>query len=159
MITLAIPKHTNMYKFIVCLLVCSLLGGASLFAQSKDETAIAARMEAMRNALLKPDKTTLENLVANDLTYGHSTGLIEDKATFIEDLVSGKTVFTTLSFTEQTIKVSGSLAWVRNHMTGATNSNNVPAKVDIIVLFVWQKQKGEWKLFARQAAKLPVVTQ
>lgn len=112
-------------------------------------------METMRQALLKPNKPTLEDIAADGLTYGHSTGLIEDKAAFVEDLVSGKTVFTEVNFVDQTIKVNGSIAWARNHMTGATNNNNVPSKVDIIVLLVWQKQRGVWKLFARQAAKLP----
>lgn len=128
-----------------------------LHAQNSDVTAIASRMEIMRKAMLKPDKRILEDIAADVLTYGHSTGLIEDKASFIEDLVSGKTVFTEVNFLEQTIKVSGNTAWVRNHMTGATNNNNVPAKVDIIVMLVWQKQHGVWKLFARQAAKLPPV--
>jgi hypothetical protein len=43
-------------------------------------------------------------------------------------------------------------------MTGATNNKNVPANIDIIVLMVWQKQNGQWKLVARQAARLPVET-
>jgi len=147
-----------MYRLLLTILLCSL-SATLLYAQTSDETAIANRMEAMRKALLKPDKTTLEDIAADALTYGHSTGLIEDKAAFVQDLVSGKTVFTEVNFLEQTIKVNGNIAWVRNRMTGATNNNNIPAKVDIIVLLVWQKQHGEWKLFARQAAKLPPVVQ
>ena len=143
-----------MYRLLLTFLLCNFTG-VLLYAQTTDETAIATRMETMRKALLKPDKTTLEDIAADALTYGHSTGLIEDKAAFVQDLVSGKTVFTEVNFLEQTIKVNGNIAWVRNRMTGATNNNNIPAKVDIIVLLIWQKQKGEWKLFARQAAKLP----
>lgn len=143
-----------MYRLLLTFLLCSLTG-TLLYAQTSDETAVANRMEALRKAMLAPDKTMLEDIACDALTYGHSTGLIEDKAAFVQDLVSGKTVFTEVNFLEQTIKVDGKMAWVRNHMTGATNNSNVPAKVDIIVLLIWQKQKGEWKLFARQAAKLP----
>jgi len=145
-----------MYRSLVVLVACCLLSTQSILAQTKDETAIAKRMETLRNALLKPDKATLADIAADNLTYGHSTGLIEDKAAFIEDLVSGKTVFTAVDFSAQTIKVDGDIAIIRNHMVGATNNNNVPAKIDIIVLLIWQKQKGQWKLLARQAAKLPV---
>jgi hypothetical protein len=144
-----------MYKLIFLFLVCCLLSNGYILAQTKDETTIATRMETLRNALLKPDKATLANIAADDLTYGHSTGLIEDKAAFIEDLVSGKTVFTSVNFYDQTIKMAGNVAIVRHHMVGQTNNNNVPATVDIIVLLIWQKQKGDWKLLARQAAKLP----
>jgi len=83
--------------------------------------------------------------------------ILEDKATFVDDLVKPKWVFTTIDFSDQTIKISNDVAIVRHHMTGATNNNNVPAKIDIIVLQIWQKQKGEWKLLARQAAKIPEV--
>jgi hypothetical protein len=39
-------------------------------------------------------------------------------------------------------------------MTGDTNDNNKPGTVNLGVLLVWQKQKGQWKLLARQAFKL-----
>ncbi len=143
-----------MNKTIIFLLLC-FLSSTALFAQTGDEKKVADRIETLRLALLKPDKATLEGLAADGLTYGHSTGLLEDKAAFVDDLVSGKTVFTTVSFTEQSIKITGNIAIVRHHMLGETNNNNVVKKIDIIVLLIWQKQKGEWKLLARQAAKIP----
>lgn len=144
-----------MRKLLAIFILCCPLYSIAIFAQTADETAIAARMETLRSAMLKPDSVTLAGIAADALTYVHSTGFVEDKTAFVNDLVTGKTVFTEVNFTEQTIKVAGNIACVRNHMTGATNNNNIPAKVDIIVLLVWQKQKGTWKLFARQAAKIP----
>lgn len=144
-----------MHKLFAIFALCCLLCSVTLFAQSADETAIAARMETLRTAMLKPDSAILTGVAADALTYVHSTGFVEDKAAFVNDLVSGKTVFTEVNFTDVSIKVDGNIACVRNRMTGAANNNNIPAKVDIIVLLVWQKQKGEWKLFARQAAKIP----
>ncbi len=144
-----------MYKPIALLLLCCLVAYTGIFAQPTDEKQLADRLETLRLQLIKPDKATLENLAADELTYGHSTGLIEDKATFVDDMMKGKTVLTVVNITDQTIKTAGNVAWVRQHLTGETNHNNVVAKVDIIVLLVWQKQKGEWKLLARQAAKIP----
>jgi len=141
----------------IALLLYFILICFSSFAQSADEKQIADRVEKFRKAMLAPDKAALEELTANDLSYCHSSGFLEDKATFVDDLVKPKWVFTSVAFTDQTIKISGDVAIVRHHMTGETNNNNVPAKVDIIVLQVWQKQKGQWKLLARQAAKIPEV--
>jgi hypothetical protein len=147
-----------MNKTISLLLGCFLLVSMSAFAQSADEKQIADRVEKFKKAMLAPvDKAALEDLTASDLSYCHSSGFLEDKATFVDDLVKPKWVFTKIDFSDQTIKISGDVAIVRHHMTGETNNNNVPAKIDIIVLQIWQKQKGQWKLLARQAAKIPEV--
>jgi hypothetical protein len=146
-----------MNKFIT-LFLCCLLSSTFLFAQSADEKEIADRMEILRKTLIAPDKAVLEGLVADELSYGHSTGVIEDKAAFVDALVKGKTVFTAVTLSDQTIKIAGNAAIVRHHMMADLNNNNTPTKVDIIVLLVWQKQNGKWKLLARQAAKPPVAT-
>ena len=144
-----------MNKAIALLLLCCLLTGVTLFAQSKDEKEVADRMETLKKELVTPDSATLVGLAADELSYCHSTGLLEDKAAFVNDLLNGKTRLTTVTFSGQTIKIAGNAAIVRNHLTGETSHNNVVSKIDIIVLWVWQKQKGEWKLLARQAAKIP----
>ncbi|MFI5220421.1 MAG: nuclear transport factor 2 family protein [Bacteroidia bacterium] len=145
-----------MFKIVSSLLFCSLLGNAPLLAQSSDENAVAGRVEALRKAMIAADKIALEGLVAEELSYGHSSGLVEDKAAFVDQFVTGKTVFKTITLSDQTIKIAGKVAIVRHHLTGDTNNNNVAGKADIIILLIWQKQKGQWKLLARQAARKPV---
>jgi ketosteroid isomerase-like protein len=148
------PYFIFMIKIIASLLVCTLLS-ASVFGQSTDEKAVEAAVEKLRKAMLAADKAALESLTAEELSYGHSSGLIEDKAAFINQFVTGKSVFKTIALSDQSIKISGNTAIVRHRLIGDTNNNNVPGKVDILVLLVWQKQNGEWKLLARQAAKIP----
>jgi hypothetical protein len=145
-----------MNKFITPLFLYCLLSSSSSFAQSADEKEIADRVETLRKALMTPDKTILENLSAEELSYGHSTGLVEDKAAFIDALVKGKTKLSTVVFSDQTITIAGDAAIVRHKMTADLNNNNTITKVDIIVLLVWQKQNGKWKMLARQAARIPV---
>jgi ketosteroid isomerase-like protein len=132
------------------------LFAVTVFAQSADEKAVAAAVEKFRKAMIASDKGALESLAASDLSYGHSSGLIEDKAAFVDQFVTGKTDFLeNLTFSDQTIRIAGDAAIVRHRLTGDTNNNKTPGKVDIIILMVWQKQKGDWKLLARQAAKIP----
>ncbi len=142
-------------KTIASFLVCLMLSSIILFAQSADEKEVAAAVETLRKAMIASDKPTLEKLTAEALSYGHSNGLIEDKAAFVDQFVTGKSDFVTITLADQTIKIAGDAAVVRHRLTGDTNNNKVPGKVDIIVLLVWQKQNGQWKLLARQAAKLP----
>lgn len=142
-------------KTIASFLVCLMLSNIILFAQSTDEKEVAAAVETLRNAMIAADKTTLEKLTAGELSYGHSNGLIEDKAAFVNQFVTGKSDFVNITLSDQTIRVAGDAAIVRHRLTGDTNNNKVPGKVDIIVLLVWQKQNGQWNLLARQAAKIP----
>lgn len=124
-------------------------------AQSADEKAVATAVETLRKAMIDADKTTLESLTAEQLSYGHSSGAIEDRTTFVEAIVSGKSNFNSIELTDHTIKFAGNAAIVRHKFkaelvgTGGALNN-----VNIGVLQVWQKQKGKWKLIARQAVKL-----
>ena len=144
-----------MNRLIALLIVSSFLLNTSLFAQSKAEKEVTDRVELLRLAMISADKAALDELTAKELTYGHSSALIEDKAAFMEALISKKSVFTTISLTNQTVQVIGDVAMVRHRLTGDTNNDNVPGKVDLTILLIWQKQKGIWKLLARQATKTP----
>jgi ketosteroid isomerase-like protein len=139
---------------IFCLLIlCSAFQLTSI-AQDKDEQAVTAAVESLRKALIDPDKATLDRLTLDQLTYGHSSGMIQDKAAFMEALLSGKSDFVSIDLTEQTLKIAGNTAWVRHVLTATTNDGGKPGQTKLSVLLVWQKQKGEWRLLARQAVKV-----
>jgi hypothetical protein len=144
-----------MTKTIVSFLLCCMLSSAIVSAQSAGEKEVADAVENFRKLMITPNKSALENLAAAELSYGHSNGLIEDKAAFVDDFVTGKSVFKSVELLDQTIKLAGDVAIVRHRLTGETFNNNVPGKADILILLIWKKQKGQWKLLARQAAKLP----
>ena len=127
---------------------------APVFAQSKDEQAVASAVEALRKALVDPDKATLDALVLDDLTYGHSNGNLQDKAAFEEALLNKSSDFVTIDLTNQTIKVVGNTAWVRHTLTATTNDGGKPGNAHLSVLLIWLKQKGQWRLLARQAVKI-----
>ena len=142
-----------MKKFIVFILL-----GVSVMvkAQSKDEVSVLAAVENMRLALISGDRTALENVAATDLSYGHSSGKIQDKAAFVEAIASGSSDFVTVEYKNQTVKVTGRTAIVRHELHAKTNDGGKPGEAHIGVLLVWQKQGKDWKLLGRQAFKLPV---
>lgn len=123
-------------------------------AQSKDEIAVTNAVEALKKAMIDADKTALENLAADGLSYGHSSGKVEDKAEFVRAIVSGESDFVTIDLTEQTIKIVGNSAIVRHKLFAKTNNKGQAGTANIAILLVWQKQKGRWKLLARQAVKI-----
>jgi len=121
-------------------------------AHSPDEAAIQLAMDGYTRAVIAADKAKLEQITVPEITYGHSDGRVQDQATFIDALVTRKTVFKTLDSTKQTITVSGDTAIVRNHMAADVDPGG--RHVELEMIYVWQKRGGEWKLLLRQASKI-----
>ena len=122
-------------------------------AQSKDETAVANAVEQLRKAMIDGNKSELENIVLDKLSYGHSSGYVEDKTEFVDKIVSGKSDFVTIVLKDQTIRVSGKTAVVRHKLDATTLDNGKQGEVHLSVLLIFQKDNKQWKLLARQAVK------
>jgi hypothetical protein len=137
----------------VALAGCAGMSGASSSAASGP--AVAAAAEKLRVAMIDPTPAALNALVADELSYGHSGGKVDTKASFISDLMDKKSDFVTIAITDQTINVVDNVAIVRHTLTADTNDSGKPGKVSIKILGIWQKQGSDWKLLARQAVRPP----
>jgi hypothetical protein len=126
----------------------------SVHAQSKAEKSVANGVERLRKAMVDGNREELESLVSDKLSYGHSGGHVDDKKEFVDKLTTGKSDFVTIELTEQTVSMSGKIAVVRHKLSAVTNDGGKPGEVHLLVLMVWQKQGGKWKLLARQAVKV-----
>lgn len=134
------------------------LGAATLaspvMADATDEAAVSQSVEALRKALLAQDKAKLEALTAEQLSYGHSTGLIQNRAEFIDGVMTRKAKVKSLEFPELKVGLAGDAAITRHLYVSESETDGKSTKIKIGVLAVWQKQDGTWKLLARQAYKL-----
>jgi hypothetical protein len=131
---------------------CATSGGAPAGDGKAEVTAAAERL---RLAMIDPNASTLDGLVAEQLSYGHSGGRVDTKQSFIGDLMNGKSDFVTLDLTEQTVALSGDVALIRHALSAQTNDSGKPGTVSLKVLQVWQRQGAQWKLVARQAVRTP----
>ncbi|HMJ45953.1 MAG TPA: nuclear transport factor 2 family protein [Ferruginibacter sp.] len=122
-------------------------------AQSKQQSLVAKSAEALRIAMVDANVTELLKLTGDSLSYGHSSGLIENREQFIEKLRTGKSDFVNIDITGQRIQVIDKTALVRHLLSGNINDNGVAATVKLYVLQVWQRKGNKWKLIARQATK------
>ena len=94
-------------------LAIGLLGVVPAFAASADEDAVAKSVEAFRAAQLAADAKAFDALCAAELSYSHSDGRVEGKATFIANATNGKTKFLSLAYQDPKIRVVGTAAIVR----------------------------------------------
>ncbi|MET0567741.1 MAG: nuclear transport factor 2 family protein [Hyphomicrobiaceae bacterium] len=132
------------------------LGGIPVLAGSADEDAVAKNVEAFRSAQVAADAKAFDALCAPELSYSHSDGRVEDKAAFIANATSGKSKFLSLAYNNPKIQVVGTVAIVRFHWVG--ESETVPDgkknATNLHILMNWQKQGTDWKLLARSSTKL-----
>ena len=133
----------------------SVLAHGPALAQSVDAAAVEAAVENLRKAMLAADKAKLEALVADQLSYGHSAGAIQDKKDFVDVIVAKKTVYKSIELSKQTVAVVGNNAIVRHAWESESGTGDGKWNVSKIgVLQVWAKKGADWQLLARQAFKV-----
>lgn len=125
------------------------------FVFAQGEKDVASQVEKLRLALIDPTEANLKELSSPDLSYGHSNGKLENQSQFIEALVSGTSDFAKVEFQDQTIQVEKDVAIVRHNLAADVLDGGKANAIKIGVILVWQKEKSQWKLLARQAYKLP----
>jgi len=142
-------KYRNSLLAVFALYVLTACGQTS-----EINSAVEEKVDALYEAMVEKDEATLKNLTAENLSYGHSSGALEDKAQFIEAVMNGPFDYLSITPEDQNIILSGDVALVRHIFV--TNALNDEKPVDIRIgnLMTFQKQNGEWRLLGRQAYKL-----
>ena len=124
-------------------------------AQTKDKQEVLDRIETWRKAVVGQDVKMLDKLLADELTYGHSNGVMDTKKSFITTIGTKKEVYNELNLDDMNVTIVGNNALVRHKMTGhVTLQDGAISKPNLGVLQVWNKTKNGWQLLARQAYKL-----
>lgn len=135
-------------------LALGLLGVVPAFAGA-DEDAVAKNVEAFRAAQFAADAKTLDGLCAAELSYSHSDGRVEDRATFVANATDGKSKFLSLAYQDASIRVVGPAAIVRFHWVAESQAaDGKKTATNLHILMNWQKQGADWKLLSRASTKL-----
>jgi ketosteroid isomerase-like protein len=133
---------------------------ASALAQSPDSSS--PQEEELRHAekdrveaLVNRDVVGLEKLLADDLTYTHSTGIKESRAEFLHRIQSGELKY---DFMQHETGVSVRMYGDTGVLTG-TSRVKVRAGAQILNLHirfteVWVLKRGSWRLVAWQATRI-----
>jgi Domain of unknown function (DUF4440) len=141
-------------RALVMAAVTMMLAGTTVsttFAQAPEIVEVQQAGETLSKLMIAPDRAALGRLFADELSYRHSDGRVQNKAEFIDALVKGKSMFKSIALFDQTISLVGDIAIVRHRFEADAISNGVPAQPRIRILQVWQKQENAWRLLVRQA--------
>lgn len=123
-------------------------------AEGLTDTSASRASNQLAAAMMAADKAKLDALLAKDLSFGHSNGLVQTKEEFMKAVLSGQEVFKTIQLTEHSSHVVGNDAINRHIFTSDLVLDGKPLSVRLGELQVWQKQAGNWRLIARQAFRI-----
>jgi Domain of unknown function (DUF4440) len=147
-------------KNCIAVLLCGLfVSPVVLFAahnDSKDEKAVMGTLEAMAQATIHKDIATLDRIYHPDLTYSHSSALLQTKAEVLK-AAAGPNATESMTFHDANIRIYGNVALVRCR----TELRNGPPEklVDNHLNILWVLVKGTgpqgWQIVARQTTRLP----
>lgn len=134
-------------KTVLMLLVCAI---SVLAADATQE--VSAAIANWKTAMLKGDAAALDRLYHKDLTYTHSSALMETKPVAIAAATKAGNLSKGIDLRDVKVRVYGDTAIV-NAKGDFTNAANTVSHLE--VLMVWMKSPSGWQLVARQATKLP----
>jgi ketosteroid isomerase-like protein len=141
-----------MTKWFLVVLSATVLSAAA--PDAKTEKEVLATMEAYKQALMKKDKAALSRILADDLTYTHSSNQHQDKAGVLASL-EGNTVAEAMDFKDLKIRVYGNTAVVKSDVDLRNNAAGVVTALRLNILHVLVKGPQGWQLVARQATRYP----
>ncbi|MEZ4810269.1 MAG: nuclear transport factor 2 family protein [Allomuricauda sp.] len=112
-------------------------------------------VKIFNSAMVNPQREVLEELCSDQLTYGHSSGLIQNKEEFIDDLMNGPFDFSSVEALDQTVHLVGETAIVRHIFFAQATKEGEPIEIKLGNIEVFKRNEaGKWELLARQAYKL-----
>lgn len=146
--------NINRRALMLPALAVGLLGVIPAFAGA-DEDAVAKNLETFRAAQAAGKAEGIASVCAEELSYSHSSGAVDDKAKLLAGVKNANFKWTSLEYKNPTIRVVGPAAIVRFSFVGEQefiDGKKTPQNLHI--LMNWQKQGNDWKLLSRSATKL-----
>ena len=106
-------------------------------------------------AMTKQDAKALEEILADDLSYVHSSARVETKAEHISNVTSGRTRYRAIEQDDVKVRQYGDTAVVTGHANVHVDANGREAKFQIRFIDVYAKQDDVWRMVAWQSTRLP----
>lgn len=125
-----------------------------LYAQSSDEKALIATEKERFNAQITRDPTVLDKVLADDLIYTHSNGLVDSKQSFIQSIKEAKMVYEQINVEEQKVRIYGKIAVVNGVCTIKAINNGQPMNLKLRYTDAYKRNGKQWQLITWQSLRL-----
>jgi hypothetical protein len=124
-------------------------------ASTAAETAVLKADSDRFVAMLKADVAALEKLLAADLSYAHSSGAVQTKDEFVNDLKTGTLKYVSIEPRDQKVRVYGTVAVVTGGAAVHIIQRGTDQSFQLRYTNVQVLRNGAWQMVAWQATRLP----
>ena len=115
------------------------------------EQAILSLETTRIAAMVRRDIPALAPLLADDLSYSHSSGRTDTKESFLELVRSGH--YLDVDFPDREVVPCGDAAIVRGRAQMRVNHDGAELSYPILFMEVYARRNGAWQLVAWQATR------
>ena len=141
----------------LAIVIALISSGLGLAQAGKAEQQVLQAEKDRFVAMVKGDRAALEKLLADDLTYTHSTALLETKEQFIKSVTSGNIDYVSIvpSEADSKVRINGNSAIVTGIAAVNVIDNGKDRKIRIRYTTVYGNRGGAWLLQAWQSTVIP----
>jgi ketosteroid isomerase-like protein len=132
-----------------------LLPGPAL-AQTAKVAQWVRELDRQRfEAQIKKDTARLNQLLADDLIYTHSSAVVETKPEFVANVANGKWDYRQANLSNVQVRVMGQTAIITGRGDLVMANNGQPQNVNLLFTNVYVKRKGQWRMVSWHSCRLP----
>ncbi|HUL77452.1 MAG TPA: nuclear transport factor 2 family protein [Vicinamibacteria bacterium] len=119
------------------------------------EQAVLAAQDRRIAATVAGDITSLGALMTDDLTYTHSSGVVESKAEFLDGLKSGKYSYREITPRGRRTRVHGDAAVVSGPCHIVIEPGGRRTEIDLTFTELYVREGGQWRMALWHSTRLP----
>lgn len=136
------------------LLALFLIAAPAVFAD--DAKDVEASERGWAKGIVANDFALLDKVLADDLMYSHSNGLVDTKASYVGNLKAGKSKYLKADFTELKVTLlDKKFAYVSSRANVVSVNAGKETPMDLKLLHIFRKDGSQWKMIAHQSARMP----
>ena len=106
-------------------------------------------------AMAQKDLATLNEVIADDLVYTHSSARLDTKASLIGNMESGSTVYTSVVPSDVKAQDLGDTVVLTGSCRISVNAGGRPNSFGVRFTDVYAKRGGRWQMVTWQSTRLP----
>lgn len=140
-----------------CMLRSSILAVfafVAIQAAHHNHDALQKAEKAWAQAVAKQDLKSVGGMLSDKLIYAHSTGIVESKDEYLGKMKSGSQKYTAITHEGMKIVEHGDTAVVHSTVRMQGSTKGEPFDNKLMMIHVWVKEGGNWKLAAHQTTRL-----
>ena len=117
---------------------------------------ISSAEGALYAAMIAKDFVVLRELLAPDLFFVHSTGVAETRDEYLAGVAAGWYEYESIVSRDPRIRIDNDTAVVDGLVDMKVGVAGKPRDLlHLLVVLVWVRTSGRWRLYLRQATRIP----